>query len=412
MSGSDLSARKTELKRPVKIDVINGWRGFAVLAVLAVHSFARMPPEQLGWLTYVLKSGWVGVNMFFIASGFVLYLPYALKERTIWCLRDAFLFLVHRANRLVPLCFIGSFVAFVMFDPPPVTEHHFWFMVANFPLATFSWIAGYNVFNGNGALWSISVEFVLSAIFPLLVVAVYRFRLINVFAVIFAMWIAHRMLLSHPAHDPIPIILNKFGLSWFGMFAGDVVGISLIEFLIGMAFAELYAGRRYAVHFGRWSLILFLLGLGFIVLFFNLFWKTYGAGFDPHFPRSTSDALIIPILHLGLAMLFAGVLWATERSLLYRVFSNWPIQIIGLMCYSLYIWHPPLLTKLGNPLGVTAHVFAPTLAIIFIFAAVSYRYIEFPKRKASELFLLNRLLNNGWLQREMIIKSPSHDKRR
>ncbi len=61
---------------------INGLRGIAILAVVWHHlSFALVPtpPHLWGMPTEpVLWNGWMGVNLFFILSGFVLYLPYAM----------------------------------------------------------------------------------------------------------------------------------------------------------------------------------------------------------------------------------------------------------------------------------------------------------------------------------------------
>ena len=76
-----------------RLAVINGLRGYAILGVMYFHivavffnragsdlfligNFPIFPKTFLG-------HGWLGVDLFFILSGFVLYLPYANKTREI-----------------------------------------------------------------------------------------------------------------------------------------------------------------------------------------------------------------------------------------------------------------------------------------------------------------------------------------
>lgn len=345
-----------------------------------MHSFARI--ETTNPLIYVLKSGWIGVNAFFIASGFVLYLPYAQGRRSLDSMKDATAFYRHRAMRLVPLCFFGSLVAVMLIQPPPITSTHFWILLLNLPFATFSWIQGYNIIQANGALWSISVEMALSAIFPLLVIAVMRFGFRHVFSVLIPIWLCFRIFLWLEGSDAIAHFQSHFGLAKFGMFYNDTMGISTVEFLAGICIASLYVVNPK----GR-SAPFTIVGAIFVSVFLFLFWSD-GSTLDVHSPHSLLDVFLPMSLDVGLAALFWGILRISPDGVLYRVLCNRPLQIAGLMCYSLYIWHPPLFAALGNPLGPHAKVFAAVIVLAFILAAFSYRYLEFPRRSVSELFLL------------------------
>ena len=66
-----------------RIPALKAMRGLAALMVVAVHvnTFHRIDQEpQAGWLNFT-SYGWLGVQIFFVLSGLVLYLPYARGTR-------------------------------------------------------------------------------------------------------------------------------------------------------------------------------------------------------------------------------------------------------------------------------------------------------------------------------------------
>jgi len=398
--------------RSAKIGVINGWRGYAILAVLMIHSLGRsFPPEALHLpagplkisLGAFLNSGWIGVDAFFIASGFVLYLPYADKRREMRRLADCLAFFKHRALRLLPLCFLGSFLPFIMIDFPPLTDHRFWIYLVNFPLATFSWISGYNVLLGNGALWSISIEILLSAVLPLFVLAARRWGAFRVFAAVAAFYTANRLImaLSHGKTIFWPLVMSSSTLhSFLLLTGGDVTWLAFLEFAAGIYFAQLYANADFpAIGLLRmYALACFTIGLALVMAFCQLYWH-YATMKNLGVPESALDVVLPFVMEAGLYLMFAAVLFGSNRALDW-LFANRGIQLIGAMCYSIYIWHSPLFLKFT--LGVNPQpwqhayaIYLPALALIFAFSAFSYRFIEFPNKSLSELFLLGSRRASG-----------------
>ncbi|MGL3111472.1 acyltransferase family protein [Bradyrhizobium sp. BR 1432] len=118
--------------RAQKIGAVNGFRGLAILMVILFHllvpftSSAPAFPGELdpnGLLAIVAKHGFLGVNIFFVLSGFVLYLPYRTKKRVIDRLADFPHFYWHRAARLLPLYYTVVLVTVALHAKSPAGSH-------------------------------------------------------------------------------------------------------------------------------------------------------------------------------------------------------------------------------------------------------------------------------------------------
>ena len=116
-----------------RIGFTNGLRGLSILAVIYHHMFAERTPAgtgaiRVGGLTLLpyapLANGFLGVNLFFILSGFVLYLPYASGRRTMARGEDYRRFYVHRFQRIMPLYYLFVAVALVTVAPPSAIVDH------------------------------------------------------------------------------------------------------------------------------------------------------------------------------------------------------------------------------------------------------------------------------------------------
>ena len=103
-----------------KLPVINGLRGVAILAVIYHHFF--IPTSWLASpiatmahpLNALFENGFTGVNLFFLLSGFVLYLPYANGSRRVETWRDARGFYLRRLGRLMPLYYLAALVLIIL----------------------------------------------------------------------------------------------------------------------------------------------------------------------------------------------------------------------------------------------------------------------------------------------------------
>ena len=114
--------------------------------------------------------------------------------------------------------------------------------------------------------------------------------------------------------------------------------------------------------------------------------------FDIAFETAVSAAGFTLLFDLG-GLLAIGFL-LSHPTPVNRLLRLAPVQVVGMMCYSLYVWHGMILYRLimvpipDFPDRLAA--LPAYLAAVFALGALSYRYIEFGHRPAGELFLLPR----------------------
>jgi peptidoglycan/LPS O-acetylase OafA/YrhL len=90
------------------------------------------------------------------------------------------------------------------------------------------------------------------------------------------------------------------------------------------------------------------------------------------------------LIALGLSLVIAGLL-TLKSGVLFATFANRPAQLLGMMCFSLYIWHEPLLRHVFQADIVPLDGLIRSLPVYFILlgaiGVVSYRFIEFGRVK-------------------------------
>jgi peptidoglycan/LPS O-acetylase OafA/YrhL len=360
-----------------KLDIINGLRGAAIVAVIWHHLFGlyfkpgseiALAPSVAGPL-FFLSYGWIGVQLFFVLSGFVLYLPFARGRARMETGSDWRRFYVRRAARLLPLYYLVALLCLVLNQVPPVHDLRLPLELASIAGALFTFAPHGFQPNLNPPLWSLGVEIWFSILFPLMILAFHRWGPIRTILVGTALaWVSRGLGFAlDPAHPNLPLTM---GLS-----------ANLEVFAVGMALAQAYvAGIRM-----RWP---HLVSLGGAALVLGAIGLAQAAG------GVVVAILFTDIVTLGFAAMIAGLL-SLEQGWLRAAFANRPIQVMGMMCFSLYVWHEPLLRHVfqadAAPLDDLARTLPLYLFLLLAIAALSYRFIEFG-RSANwrALFLLDR----------------------
>jgi peptidoglycan/LPS O-acetylase OafA/YrhL len=190
---SQLSARREEIDRQAKpvrdryVPELDGLRGLAILLVMLFHFVAIMP---VGWSERSLAckiigrigaSGWCGVDLFFVLSGFLIT---GILHDTRGSTRYLTTFYARRALRIFPLYYAVLLAVFFVYPwvlprsaqmpGPPDQQWWYWLYCVNFLRA----LHGPSSCNTSGLslehFWSLAVEEQFYLIWPFVILAFNR----------------------------------------------------------------------------------------------------------------------------------------------------------------------------------------------------------------------------------------------
>jgi peptidoglycan/LPS O-acetylase OafA/YrhL len=332
---------------------IDGLRALAVIAVILFHG-------GIAGFT----GGYVGVDIFFVISGYLIT-QLLESSRGESVLRTLSTFYVRRIRRILPAllvtCFVTAIVAVLLFTPDELVNVGKYLAATPVFLsnvATWAERSGYFAPNVRelplSHLWSIAVEEQFYLLYPLLLIALARYRLPHrrlTLAVLAAGSLALCVWASH--YRPVANYFFAPTRAW--------------ELLLG---AMLAMGGTVRMRPGVAAEGLAVASLLGIALAVHLFTQ------DTPYP---GIATILPCLATA-ALLTTGS--GPRPALVNRMLSLPPLVFIGLTSYSLYLWHQPLLVFVNDysvgPLTMSATVIA--LATTLLVAAASWRLIERPVR--------------------------------
>jgi peptidoglycan/LPS O-acetylase OafA/YrhL len=332
---------------------IDGLRALAVIAVILFHS--GIPG---------FDGGYVGVDVFFVISGYLI--TQLLEEsRDESARRTLATFYVRRMRRILPAllatCLVTAIVAVALFTPDELVN------VGKYLAATpvlLSNVATWTERSGYFApdvrqlplshLWSISVEEQFYLIYPLLLIAITRYRLPyrrRTLVVLASVSLALCVWLSH--YKPVANYFFAPTRAW--------------ELLLGATLA-IGGTPRLGHHIATEGLaVASLLGIAMVVHLYTA---------ETPYPGT---ATILPCLATA-ALLATGS--SPRPALVNRMLSWPPLVFVGLISYSLYLWHQPLLAFVNyyRIAPLTPAATAVLLAATLLVAAASWRLIEQPVR--------------------------------
>jgi len=202
-------------------EVLDGFRGYAILLVLVYHTwlFSWLTPAVRAFghdlpLDVFARTGYLGVELFFVISGFVLFFPaierYARGQEPVplpaFASRRALKILPSYALALVATAWAVRSLGFDVPLPAALAEHAL--MIQNFFANDFG--------QANSVFWSLAIEVQFYLVFPLLARAFVR-RPSIVAGAMFAIalgdryGVAHCCLQNEIVNRQLPAFLDVFG---------------------------------------------------------------------------------------------------------------------------------------------------------------------------------------------------------
>ena len=346
-----------------KLGFINGWRGVAILMVLFEHFLAQKISQKLNYFWF-FDVGWTGVNLFFILSGFVLYRPYYLGLKKIDNINDFLVYYKNRFTRLYPLLIFHLLINVFFLNHGSLESIKCSILVLSttsiFKMSTF-----YPMINS--ALWSIQVEIQFSIIFPFILLSFKKIKLESLLVIV----LIFSFLLRTYSYV---FVYNNVHLN---SIKDSILG-RLDDFIVGFFLVKLFFEKKTFT-----GSINILLGLVLLISSFVV-WECFKFNLINIKLCSLCNNLF------QLAFGFLIVLSFESSSFINRIVSNWFLQVLGLMCYSIYLWHlnfKGLFTYLLKFDFIDLFV---TMLSILIFSFFSFRYIEnFGEKDYKKIFLLS-----------------------
>lgn len=397
---------------------LDGLRALAILWVFAFHARALLGggpgSANAGTLGNLADTGLLGVQLFFVLSGFLLALPWMRAERSGYAAPSPGRFYRRRAWRILPAFYLHLAVLFGLILP---ALHGSFVLLGDrlglLNLATHAGLLHFlhpgsaSTFGINMALWSLSIEAQFYLLLPLLAPLFTGRRVWIALPVAVALslfWKTAAPALIAPwlwqsiqpdlliYFDPVTGAMMPYPPGALALFVERQLPGEFMAFALGMAAANLATrmetARSLSAHpargLGLEIVAVALLAVWVVVLSWVPFssvlwgtnWRLYG----------------MPMLLLSVAFLVLVAHLGSHRPpgrmpLLEHVLGNRALAGIGMISYSLFLWHEPILrlVRMGwiaLP-GVTSPALqvALGLAVAIVVAAVSFWAVERPVLK-------------------------------
>jgi peptidoglycan/LPS O-acetylase OafA/YrhL len=367
--GPDIDASASVNAARAHVPALDGLRGIAILLVIPHNAdiFSNSAP-WLWPIALIAHAGWIGVQLFFVLSGFLITRNLLDTRRDANYLRS---FYVRRALRIFPLYFLTLFVGlvvlphFVQLGAGALASHHnqiwLWTFLSN-------WAQPYGLeVSGFSHFWSLAVEEQFYLVWPFVVLFAAGTRLFWVSVVVaFAAFVSRVVLMQAGAS---PEMLYMFTNCRMDALALGAAGAALS---LSPPFMQWLAGNIRALY-------LSIFGVLVATALFSHSYSVYD-----------SRTLIVgqTLLACAFALLIVSVGSIPSGRFghfLRRAFETRWLRTVGRYSFAMYVFHMPILVAYGDSLhsalsfagSATPLLFALSAIVLsFLAGLVSYHLLE------------------------------------
>jgi peptidoglycan/LPS O-acetylase OafA/YrhL len=334
---------------------IDGLRALAIVPVILLHAGFEY-----------LSGGFLGVDIFFVISG------YLITTIIITSMTDnkfsIFNFYERRAKRILPALMVVLLSTFIvsLFTMPAYLFKEFSQSVVS--VATFSsnvfFFTEFNYFAPRSEqmpllhTWSLAVEEQFYIFFPIIMFAIWKMK-------------------EHLTYIFLALIVCSIGVSeyWLSLDQESASFYLVVsrawQLLLGSLVAQYLLNNKVEYSLGANFTSLFSLAI--IIISFFLF--------SPSTPHP-GVVTLIPML-----CTCALIIYGRQGTVVYQFLANKWVVYIGTVSYSLYLWHQPVfalvrVNTIGHPSFVIMGV---ATLLVLLLSYFSYKYVETPWRQNNNM---------------------------
>jgi peptidoglycan/LPS O-acetylase OafA/YrhL len=355
----------THPKLSPHLNFLDGLRAVAALYVVVHHAFLQIPHDKTDFLWFEVlefpfRFGRFAVDLFIVLSGFCLMLPVVANND--FLKRGAYTFFKNRARRILPTYYLAlafsMLLIFLFINEKTGTQWDVSIPVTNWDIITHILLIqdmfGETSAKINHVFWSISVEWRIYFLFPLLLMGWRKWGALRTTA------------LTVLASTFFWYALTQTNLNFYSM---SVHYIGLFAFGMCAAYISKTSIKRYML-IGKskwWPRAVFMTG---ILIAFTMASEKIQRNFSPLY----TDYLMGFGSACFLVAVSCGHLPKFRQTLSWR-----PLVFTGTFAYSIYLIHAPLLQVISQfiikPLGLTIAGSMLVLVALGIPAIVGSSYV-------------------------------------
>jgi peptidoglycan/LPS O-acetylase OafA/YrhL len=349
-----------------RIQALDGFRAVAVLGVLWAHiwMFFGNPPLAIFHtdVAGIISFFGTGVDLFFVISGFCMYLMYLSKTNDFtWTYYLQYL--KKRWLRIAPAFYVAILV--------------YGILAVGFDITVFDWLYALkqalfirNIFPEHTQyaphFWSLCTEWHFYLVLPFIILGIKRFSFASCISMVVIVCLIFRLYCWSSPEDPFNVLNYS-------------IPNRLIEFIMGVIAARVFVESR-----KEWIFKSFAgLAVGIFIALAGRVMMSAAFSGRADWVGLMSRVLDLPLLSMGFSIMIVNVL--QHRTFFTSVLEHNILTKIGKYSYSMYLWHWLIagafsyqlkdLLQLDPFLEVNI-AFVLSLLVLYPLSLISYRLFE------------------------------------
>ena len=360
---------KQNLEKENHLEFIDALRGYAIFGVMASH-VSQLTPQWSGFIRKIVDQGQCGVQLFFLISALSLLISWNSRKES------ALKFYVRRLFRILPMFWLGI-IFFISLNGLDV---RYWAPngmqisdIAFTALTLHGWFPEFfnSVVDGG---WSVGVEMSFYIIFPVLAIFIKsrKLALISLFLSLFAAYISFKYFFMYRELIWPNVAADYLRWNLINLWLPNQLPVFLIGFVL------YYSLFKEIIQLSRLKSQILLIASILVMIYLAIRPNTYNVLFG----------IISLYSAYGLCFGFFTFTLASGHG---KLFINRPIQLLGKISYSAYLWHfailaltaryapeyiDPVRQSWGGGFASFMIYFLAIMILTCFFSAITYHFIE------------------------------------